>query len=309
MPDDDLDKELEQETEDTGFDDIDSPADKSVLFGDSEDKEKEIEPEIAEEDSEPQDDKEEDPSVIKGDDPEKDKVSDQKQRDENIPRGRFDEVYREAKLNKERADQLEAELAALRNPGKAEEKPKEPTIKELRRQYTEAIADLDYEKAEEVGDKIDLLVIEEAERRAEEKMAQREKLWEQKYEETDLNEEAEKLVKIYPELDSTRDDKNQDLIDDVIGWRTVYESRGLRPTEALGKAVEKVMGKRADDEVKPEKTDTRKEEMVKRNVKEAGKQPPKLDGIGARAISTPQMVDSQDDWDKMPAKERKALLM
>ena len=227
------------------------------------------------------------------------------QRDQMIPRSRFDEVYRQAKEREEENAQLRAMLEANQKP-QVQAEP-QTDIKALRQQAYEAMIEGDSEKYSEISEQIDREIMARAKAEAKAEV------------EADLNtrETVSKLESVaadamekYPFLNP--ETGNAEAIDEVIDFRDMYISKGMAPHEALSKAVSKVAPMYAQVETKTVIVDERTPKAVERAVRAAEKQPPATSqiGIGQRGedkVFNPANI-KQSDWDGLSAEERMKLL-
>lgn len=233
------------------------------------------------------------------------KVEPKEQRDQMIPRSRFDEVYRQAKEREEENAQLRAMLEASQKPPQVQDEPKSD-IKALRQQAYEAMIEGDAEKYSEISEQIDREIMARAKAEAKAEV------------EADLNtrETVSKLESVaadamekYPFLNP--ETGNAEAIDEVIDFRDMYISKGMAPHEALSKAVSKVAPMYTQGESKTV-VDERTPKAVERAVRAAEKQPPATSqiGIGQRGedkVFNPANI-KQADWDGLSAEERMKLL-
>ena len=122
---------------------------------------------------------------------------------------------------------------------------------------------------------------------------------------------ANKIIKDNPFLN----DADSPEMADIVAWRDVLMRRGASMSEALAQAAEKVIpgyrygGAPATNAPAP-RTDARKSAAIARNVAAARAQPATPDaGIGNRAAPPSPTINTQEDWDRLPAAERERLLM
>lgn len=103
-------------------------------------------------------------------------------------------------------------------------------------------------------------------------------------ERTRYNVALERIEAAYPQLNEDHDDFDAGLMEDVIDLKSAYERKGLTPTAAMQKAVEKLVGKstrkqEAALDTTPRVSDKdvaaeRKKEAVKKTLDAVGKTPP-----------------------------------
>jgi hypothetical protein len=105
----------------------------------------------------------------------------------------------------------------------------------------------------------------------------------------------ERIEAAYPELNVDHDSYDADLMQDVVDLKASYESRrGLTPTAAMQKAVEKLIGARTKaqekvlestprvtaKDVAAEKSAERKKDAVQKTMDAVKKQPPSTNKVG-----------------------------
>ena len=234
----------------------------------------------------------------------KEEAQDEKKRDASIPRSRFDEVIKQRDAEKAERERLLKELEALKAP--KEPPPAKVDVKQLEKDYIAAYEDGDIDKALNIREQINEELVRIAEEKAEKKAAEREENRTKAQIKTAVEKAVKSVYEQYPELEGkTAEDSEQ--VADIIDWRDVYIKRGMKADEAILKAAEKIMGGKAPDT----KKDERQQKMLERNAQAAASQPPKMDGVGERAIpdDLSRAIDGdQDDWDKLSDKTRKSLL-
>ncbi len=220
-----------------------------------------------------------------------------------IPKARFDEVngkYRAA----------EAELAELRAQLEAVTKPKEEPpveIVDLEKQYMAAVLDGDEDKALEIRSQINGELLKKAEEVAERKVLTEEAKRLERLESAKFGDTVAALVKEFPVLDTETGD--QEVIAEVVEWRDFYISRGDSPSVALDKAARKIAPAYMTPPAKEDESWKRKQAQMQRNADTMRRQPPANDGgVGNRTQPAAGMPESQEDWEKLPEKEREKLL-
>lgn len=286
-------------------DELDTPVDESLLRGDEEgaveNDDAEEQDAATEEVESAEDEATEEAEVAGKDEP--------RQRDQMIPRSRFDEVYRQAKEHEEEIARLRAQIEA----GQAHEKPQDRAktaeqvdIKALRQEAAQAIYEGDLDRYAELTAQADAEIMKRARLEAnadiEVRAAQRM-----------LDETANRLMAEYSFLDDKNG--NRDAIEDVVTWRDSYIARGMAPHEALDRAARKVaplyMEAKAPEPAEPAK-DERTPVALKRSIESAAKQPPATGqmGIGQRTEKDTFRPDriKQSDWERLSSEERNKLL-
>ena len=127
----------------------------------------------------------------------------------------------------------------------------------------------------------------------------------------------ERIESAYPQLNEDHEDYDEALMEDVIDLKGAYERKGLTPTAAMQKAVDKLLGtstkkqeaaidttpRVADKDVAAE----RKKDAVKKTLDAVGKTPPSTtkvgmdsDKAGGSLTAKDVMKLSQDDFRKLP---------
>lgn len=328
------------------FDDIDTPVDEAMLMGsDSDDNgnddvdQEALRALAGEEDGEGEGDAEAsggDEAQAGGDaaaveaaaDAAADEAAQKNQRDTHIPRDRFDEVNARRREAEERNRELEARLAALELAGKKEggdagrtpeADPTQPKldIEAKEREYLEATYTGDTDAALAIRREIQAeerrmleeqrkAIAAEAEARAIERIRNEEQS-------RAVKAIAKSAVEKYAFLDDNGG--NNPAMDEILELRDFYVFRGKSPAEALQDAIDKVApnyaaAAGAPPAAKPEpKADTRKADAVARNAEDASRQAPAPNaGIGNRVAPPEPTIETQDDWEKLPAAERERLL-
>lgn len=217
-----------------------------------------------------------------------------KKKDQRIPLSRHKDL-----LEKERAKRAEleqklqqyqrgTEVAQLNEDiTKAEEK-----IIGLEKEYSKLLADGEVEKASTMMTQIRNLERQVVEAKSDMKIAAAEA---RATERARYNIALERIEQAYPELNADHEDYNEELMQDVVDLKASYESRrGLTPTAAMQKAVEKLLGSRTKaqekaldttprvdaKDVAKEVREERKKDAVKKVVGAVGKQPPDASKVG-----------------------------
>lgn len=308
------------------FDDIDTPADEAILAGfDGAEQDGALESlkAIAGDEDEGQNTSGGDGDASKRADSESEGNADgqprddgKQDRDAQIPRGRFDEVNSKLKAERERREELEAELAQLRSEKQAQGQSKEGQqtaepgfdYKAARAAYREALVCGDDDKADALMDEIEKH--READLMAKVRAASREEAQgavSAKESKTLLDAAVAKALNDYPELNDNGGDNQQ--LKDVVEWRDFYISRGQAPHEALTAAVAKVMPQKAAQPNDPP-VDQRKQKAIERNAADAERQPAAPSaGIGNRGVPSAPVIETQEQWDRLPESERERMLM
>lgn len=127
----------------------------------------------------------------------------------------------------------------------------------------------------------------------------------------------ERIEAAYPQLNEDHDDFDAGLMEDVIDLKGAYERKGLTPTAAMQKAVDKLLGtstkkQEAAIETTPRVSTKdvaaeRKKDAVKKTLDAVGKTPPSTtkvgmdsDKAGGSLTAKDVMKLSQEDFSKLP---------
>jgi len=240
------------------------------------------------------------------------------ERSQHIPRERFDEVN--TKLKEERAarESLEARLAALEKPfvqpddetsqGAGAAKPVD--LKSMLKEYNAAIMDGDEDLALALAETIEneryRRAEEAAERKTDARLSEREQQKTVQEAQATFTRTVASIISQYPQLDATAEGRDQEAIDEVVEWRDFYYAKSGDLSDALTKAVGKVMKGFTPPAAREDK---RKAEQARINADTANRQPPPLSGTGNRSMDVkPRVPDAQDEYEKLPEKEREKLL-
>lgn len=288
----------------------------------------------ADDDAEDDPDAEEKASVDDADaeeeeDKEKDKA---KKREQRIPLSRHKDL-----LEKERAKRqdVERQLAQFQKGSEVASLNEEITAAEnkviaLEKEYATMLADGEVDKAAAKMAEIRTLERQMSEAKSDMKIAAAEA---RATERARYNIALERIESAYPQLNEDHDDFDADLMQDVIDLKASYEGRrGMTPTAAMQKAVEKLLGTRTKAQetaidttprvpkdaakAEPESKGTskgdevraaRKKEAVKTALGASAKQPPSSKDVGldsdkAGGSLTPESVIKlgQAEFAKLP---------
>jgi len=126
----------------------------------------------------------------------------------------------------------------------------------------------------------------------------------------------ERVEAAFPQLNPDHDDFDVDLLTDVADLKTTYERKGLTPTDALQKAVKKMVGteskkQEAATEVKPTVdakavAAERKKDAVGKTLEAISKTPPSMAKVGIDSDRIGGSMSAQDVM-KMSYKDFSAL--
>lgn len=238
-----------------------------------------------------------------------------KKKDARIPLSRHKEI-----LEKERATRatLEAQLAQYQQGGKvadlnAEITAAEGEILKMEGEYAKLLTDGETEKAVAVMTKIRKLEREMADAKNDMKTQAAVSL---ATENARYNMALERIEAAFPVLNPDHDDYDAELMTDVADLKVTYQRKGMTPTDALQKAVKKLVGtesakQEAATEVKP-KVDAkdvaaeRKKAAVTKNLKDAASTPASTKDVGLDSDKAGGTISAKDVL-KMSFKDFSAL--
>ena len=236
-------------------------------------------------------------------------------KDARIPLSRHKEI-----LEKERATRatLEAQLAQYQQGGKvadlnAEITAAEGEILKMEGEYAKLLTDGETEKAVAVMTKIRKLEREMADAKNDMKTQAAVSL---ATENARYNMALERIEAAFPVLNPDHDDYDAELMTDVADLKVTYQRKGMTPTDALQKAVKKLVGtesvkQEAATEVKP-KVDPkdvaaeRKKAAVTKNLKDAASTPASTKDVGLDSDKAGGTISAKDVL-KMSFKDFSAL--
>ena len=269
----------------------------------------------------------------------------QQRRDPVIPRARFDEVNNARREAEARAAELEAEVARLaaeraaQQQGQGQAQPGQPAdgasaggdakgaepfdFDAKESEFLDAQWEGDKERAlairREINEAIRRQVAEDAAqqalRRTETAAAEKEAARTAQEQASAAQKAADAVAARLPAL-FENDGKNQAMAD-FAEWRDFYlNARGMTPAEAITAAADRVAkqyetpAKEATPAADPA-TDPRTQKAIERGAETSSRQPPPLgeSGTGNRTAPPVPKIDTQEDWERLPEKERERLLM
>lgn len=182
-------------------------------------------------------------------DPPKDEVKDpgdeskdeKKKSDARIPLSRHKEL-----LNKERdrREALERQLAQYQKGSEVQKLGADLTkledgVLDMEAKYNKLLADGETEKARELMTKIRQAEREIIETKSE---ARLQEATARAAESARYSIALERIEEAYPQLNEDSDEFDEEKMNDVADLKAVYQQRGMTPTQALQKAVKKLMG-------------------------------------------------------------------
>lgn len=240
----------------------------------------------------------------------------EKKREQRIPLSRHKDL-----LEKERAKRtdLERQLSQYQRGTEVASLNEDITAAEnniltMEKQYNEFLGDGEMEKAAALMSKIRQTERAIVESKSDMKIAAAES---RATERARYNLVLERIESAYPSLNEDHGDYDEALMEDVIDLKGAYERKGLTPTAAMQKAVDKLLGtstkkqeaaidttpRVADKDVAAE----RKKDAVKKTMDAVGKTPPSTtkvgmdsDKAGGSLTAKDVMKLSQDDFRKLP---------
>jgi len=262
----------------------------------------------------------EDPDADPEDDEKPGEKPEAKKKDARIPLSRHKEM-----LEKERAKraELEQKLAGFQQGKQVAELNEDITkaeteILKLEKEYATLLADGEVDKATAAMAKIRSIERQMAEAKSDMKIAAAEA---RAAERARYNIALERIEAAYPELNPESDTFDEDLMQDVVDLKASYESRrNMTPTQAMQKAVEKLIGSRTkaqekaldttprvtEKDVSKEVAAERKKDAVKKVAEAVNKQPPSTakagmdsDKAGGSLNAKDVMKMSQADFAKL----------
>ena len=234
---------------------------------------------------------------------------------DRIPLSRHKEI-----LEKERAQRatLEAQLAQYQQGGKvadlnADITAAEGEILKMEGEYAKLLTDGETEKAVAVMTKIRKLERDMADAKNDMKTQAAVAL---ATENARYNMALERVEAAFPVLNPDHDDYDAELMTDVADLKVTYQRKGMTPTDALQKAVKKLVGtesakQEAATEVKP-KVDAkdvaaeRKRAAVDKNLKDAARTPNSTKDVGMDSDKAGGTISAKDVL-KMSYKDFSAL--
>lgn len=209
-----------------------------------------------------------------------------------IPKGVFDDRIAKERLGRETAERRAAELEAkMGQVSRSEDVAKlEASVTEMEKTHAKLLLDGNHEKAAEVMRDIRMterkIVLQES-RDGNAQIASETR------ESIKMDLAIERLETTYPGLNPSDADYNQELVEEVLGWQSVYmERHRLSPSQALAKAADKVMSLQTTQtsaaSPSPAKglsagqpdVPGRKQDQVAKNIAAAAAQPANTKGVG-----------------------------
>lgn len=265
-------------------------------------------------DADPDADPEADPDAEA--DPEQGEEKAEKKREQRIPLSRHKDM-----LEKERAKRadLERQLAQYQRGSEVATLNQDITKAEegvlaMEKEYNKLLGEGELDKAAELMAKIRKAERSIVEAQSDLKIAAAEA---RAVERTRFNVALERIEAAYPQLNEDHEDFDAELMEDVVDLKSAYERKGLTPTAAMQKAVEKLVGKSTrkqeaaiDTTPRVNEKDVaaeRKKEAVKKTLDAVGKTPPSTtkvgmdsDKAGGALTAKDVMKLSQEDFSKLP---------
>lgn len=207
-----------------------------------------------------------------------------------IPKARYDEQVAKERLARETAERRYAELEAkMGQVSRSEDVAKlEESVTAMEVQHAKLLLDGDHEAAAKVMRDIRLTERKIALQESSERMSQ---TAQQTREEIKMDMAIERLEASYAPLNPASEEYNQELVEEVLGWQSVYMERyRLSPSAALAKAADKVMAAQVAPPPASEPAKGlsaaqaaapgRKQDQVAKNLAAASAQPANTRGVG-----------------------------
>lgn len=226
----------------------------------------------------------------------------------HIPKARFNEVISQREALKEQLAEAQrqlAEVAAIRQPAApaaqtqaqaVQEQTTAPSLKALRAQYRDALMEGDMDKAAELDEQIDEVVLTQAEARVMQRQAVQQA-------QSALKVESDRAIADYPYLDTPA---GADALELILLSRDRKAAAGIPIAQALRDAVNAIAPRFAPDDANPAqglqnsatKVDNRTSNAIARGAADSIKQPPSTQaGVGNRAtagrVDVASMTDEQ----------------
>lgn len=226
-----------------------------------------------------------------------------KKKDGRIPLSRHKEI-----LEKERATRatLEAQLKQYQQGGKvadlnADITAAETEVLKLEGEYAKLLTDGETEKAVAVMSKIRKIERDMTDAKADMKTQAAVSL---AVENTRYGVALERIEAAFPQLNPDDDAYDEELMTDVADLKVTYQRRGMTPTDALQKAVKKLVGtettkQEAATEVKPQVAAKdvaaeRKKAAVEKALDGAKKTPPSTKDVGMDSDKAGGTISAKD---------------
>lgn len=230
--------------------------------------------------------------------------------DNRIPRSRL-----KKEVDKRKA--LEQELRELKASQKQRDEPKEEkapepavSVEEFKKMQL-AMLDEDTDTAFELFQK---MLDKSAERASATARDDALSSFEEKQQNEKLAARANELSKSYPELDNASDDRDENLIEEVVAMRNYHIERGMSFTAALDKAVNYVAreyeleDRTAKKDIAAPPKPAEKQVDMSKKLELAQKERGKLTGEGGRADPELDIMKMTDDEYRNLSKDAKARL-
>ena len=243
-------------------------------------------------------------------------AAEKKQREQRIPLSRHKDM-----LEKERAKraELERQLSQYQRGGEVASLNEditrtEESILAMEKQYNSLLADGEVEQAAALMAKIRQSERAIVEAKSDMKIAAAEA---RATERARYNLALERIEAAYPVLNEDHEDYDESVMEDVIDLKGAYERKGLTPTAAMQKAVDKILGtstrrQEAAIDTTPrvgakDVAAERKKSAVRNTMDAVGRTPPSANRVGmdsdkaGGALTAKDIMKlSQDDFRKLP---------
>lgn len=235
-----------------------------------------------------------------------------KEKDIRIPKARLDQELEKNRNLRKQVETLERERESAKAQDKTADKARglEETIAALEAEYEAFMADGATDKAAAKTKAIRL-----AERQLNElnSHTMSERARSTIKEELRVETMIESFTERYDAVNPDSDEYDQDVVDQIEGLRSLYEGRGMRASDALKDAFEKVMRRNEPAEQAPAKglsstpsADTRKQAALNKALDAKAKQPARQvagkdsDKKGGSYEADKLVLLNDEEWDKLP---------
>lgn len=314
---DDIDPELiglgvEEEEEEEETDPDEEPDEEE-----EEDRGDEVDPSLPPEEDEDPDAEEEEDSDDEPDDLDPDALAELagEGKAKSVPHARFNEVNQNLKNERAERLRLEEEVARLRGAAPAPVEKKDDLkpfdFDAAEDRYMDAVLDGDKDKAKairaEIRSEERKALEQEGAKAGKQTVAEELRQRDEQAELARLQQVAREAVVKHPFFDAGAKDANPEAIEELVAWRDHYIRKGLPPSKALATAVEKVAPRYAKDaERKPTANKpSATEEQILKNMDRAKRIPQAPAGVGERGKDIDYSKLSEDEFDALPAEEKK----
>ena len=235
-----------------------------------------------------------------------------KEKDIRIPKARLDQELEKNRKLRQQLEALERERETARAQDKEANKARglEEKIATLEAEYEQFMADGATDKA---AAKTKAIRLAERELNELNSHTMSERARDTIKEELRVETLIESFTERYAAVNPDAEEYDQDVVDQIEGLRSLYLGRGMRPSEALKDAFEKVMRRAEPPEQPPAKglssvpnAETRKRAALDKALEAKGKQPARQvagkdsDKKGGGYEPEKLALLNDEEWDKLP---------